>query len=128
MLSWLGIGRSTPRKRVSAVANKPKKSYLQTFNGIFPPKRAVLLYINTTWCGPCKLARPVIEEVARKSKITVYSVDSDIHKVVESWAPYVPTLFYYRNGHAERYPVASLSRAKPADILAWSTRLTLKQH
>lgn len=127
MLSWLGIGRSAPKKRATPVVNKNRKSRIQTFKGTLPPRRAVLLYINTTWCGPCKRARPIMEEVARKSKLTVYSVDGDVHKKISSWTQYYPTLFYYSNGHVVRYPVDSLSKARPSDILAWSTRLAVKQ-
>ena len=114
--------------RVAGRQQQTQKTYLKTFNGTLPPRRAVLLYINTTWCGPCKRARPIMEEVARKSKLTVYSVDGDIHDKIGSWTlpRYYPTLYHYSNGHAERYPVASVSQAKPADILAWSTLMTFK--
>jgi thioredoxin 1 len=126
MFAWLSIGRPlAKKKRASPIVQK--KTYLKTFNGALPPKRPVLLYINTTWCGPCKLARPIMEEVARKSKIAVYSVDRDIHKEVENWASYVPTLFFYRNGFKVKYPTLSLSKANPADILAWSNMMSSKK-
>lgn len=35
-----------------------------------------------TWCGPCKMLSPIVEEIAKeyKGKIIIYKVDTDIEK------------------------------------------------
>ena len=41
-----------------------------------------LLYVNVTWCGHCKRARPTLETVSEMlgSSVPVVSVDGDRHK------------------------------------------------
>ncbi len=39
----------------------------------------VIIDFYATWCGPCKMLSPIVEEVAKKyaGKIVVYKVDTD---------------------------------------------------
>ena len=61
----------------------------------------VLIDFFATWCGPCKLVAPILEEIAQeRTDITVVKVDVDRdpelaqqHKVMG-----VPTLVMYRGG------------------------------
>lgn len=48
------------------------------------PAGPVLLYVNVTWCGYCKTARPILEKVAQAlgSVVPVYSVDGDARQAV----------------------------------------------
>lgn len=41
-----------------------------------------LLYVNVTWCGYCRKARPVMEQVANQlgTTVPVISVDGDQHE------------------------------------------------
>jgi thioredoxin 1 len=48
----------------------------------FEGKLPVIIDFYATWCGPCKLLSPRIEEIAKEysGKIVVYKVDTDVEQ------------------------------------------------
>ena len=61
----------------------------------------VLVDFFATWCGPCKMLSPVLEEVANENpNLTVLKIDVD--EVGELAARYgiqaIPTLMLFKNG------------------------------
>ena len=61
----------------------------------------VLVDFFATWCGPCKMLSPVLEEVAQENpNIKVLKIDVD--EVGDSAARYgiqaIPTLMLFKNG------------------------------
>ena len=61
----------------------------------------VLVDFFATWCGPCKMLSPVLEEVSEESKdLLVLKIDVD--EVGELAARYgiqaIPTLMLFKNG------------------------------
>ena len=61
----------------------------------------VLVDFFATWCGPCKMLSPVLEEVAEENpNVTVLKIDVD--EVGELAARYgiqaIPTLMLFKNG------------------------------
>ena len=61
----------------------------------------VLVDFFATWCGPCKMLSPVLEEVANENpNISVLKIDVD--EVGELAARYgiqaIPTLMLFKNG------------------------------
>ena len=61
----------------------------------------VLVDFFATWCGPCKMLSPVLEEVAQENpNINVLKIDVD--EVGELAARYgiqaIPTLMLFKNG------------------------------
>ena len=61
----------------------------------------VLVDFFATWCGPCKMLSPVLEEVADENpNVTVLKIDVD--EVGELAAGYgiqaIPTLMLFKNG------------------------------
>ena len=64
-------------------------------------KGDVLVDFYATWCGPCKMIAPFIEEIAEEnSDLTVLSVDVD--EISEAAAEYgvsaIPTLLHLEDG------------------------------
>ena len=64
-------------------------------------KGIVLVDFFATWCGPCKMLSPILEQLAESEKdITVIKVDVDQFRELSSeYQIYsVPTLFLYKDG------------------------------
>ena len=36
-----------------------------------------VLYFSTAWCGPCKMFKPVVEQVSQETGIQVTYIDAD---------------------------------------------------
>lgn len=68
---------------------------------------AVLVDFWATWCGPCKMIAPVIEELAKefaaKAKIGKLNVDENRQTAVSYGVMSIPTILIFKNGaEAER--------------------------
>lgn len=61
----------------------------------------VLVDCYATWCGPCKMMAPIIEELAEDLKsINFYKLDVDENEKIsqEFSIMSIPTLLYFENG------------------------------
>lgn len=75
-----------------------------------------LAYVNVTWCGHCRAARPVMQDVAQRlgTALPVVSVDGDEHaELVRRWSVkgYPTILFLGPDGRARAYGGARSSQA-----------------
>lgn len=65
-------------------------------------KQGVVLFdFYATWCGPCKMLAPELEELVKKNKdVCVYKIDVDKHSnfTRKFGIMSVPTLILYKNG------------------------------
>jgi thioredoxin 1 len=65
-------------------------------------KGVVLVDFFATWCGPCKMLAPVIEELAEeyegKAKIGKLDVDQAPHVAGEFGVQSIPTLIVFKDG------------------------------
>ena len=76
----------------------PAKSFQELINGPTP----VLVDFYATWCGPCKMMQPVLEETAKQvgSKVKILKVDVDKNPLAASSFQVrgVPTLILFQRG------------------------------
>ena len=62
--------------------------------------KPVLVDFFATWCGPCKMLSPILEDMSKSSDYTIVKVDIDENPyLVREWeVASVPTLFNVKNG------------------------------
>lgn len=62
----------------------------------------VLVNFTAEWCGPCKMLKPVLEDVSRqmKGKVSITKIDIDKNKktATQYRIQSVPTLILFKNG------------------------------
>lgn len=72
------------------------------FNDIIAGNQLVLVDIYATWCGPCKMMHPVLEQLKKQmgDTIRIIKIDVDKHQslAMQLQVQSVPTLFLYKAG------------------------------
>ena len=61
--------------------------------------KLVLVDFYATWCGPCRMMHPIIEEVAKEENIKVIKVDVDKHdELARNYGIMsIPTIILFQN-------------------------------
>lgn len=74
---------------------------MATFNEIIQSKTPVLVDFTATWCGPCKMMAPILQELKNNmgDDITIIKVDIDKNPSVANsmQVQAVPTLMLFQN-------------------------------
>lgn len=73
----------------------------QFVNEVLHSDKPVLVDFFATWCGPCKMIAPVLEEVARERedvKVVKIDVDQVQELAIEYQVMSIPTLIVFRDG------------------------------
>lgn len=72
------------------------------FNELIQSEKPVLVDFTATWCGPCKMMAPILQQVKDqlKDEVTVVKIDIDRNpEITQHFAIQgVPTLMIFRQG------------------------------
>ncbi|MEJ3655827.1 thioredoxin [Actinomycetes bacterium KLBMP 9759] len=84
---------------------------------VLKSNKTVVVDFWATWCGPCKMVAPVLDEIAgeHKDKLTVAKLDVDQNQVTATAynVMSIPTLIVFKDGQ----PVKQIVGAKPKAAL-----------
>lgn len=80
----------------------------------------VLVDFWATWCGPCQMVGPIIEEVASEvtnAKVCKVDVDEQPELARQYRVMSIPTLMVFKDGQAVKREVGAKSKSEILDML-----------
>ncbi|HLU57174.1 MAG TPA: thioredoxin [Pseudonocardia sp.] len=86
-------------------------------SAVLKSDKPVVVDFWATWCGPCKMVAPVLDEIAaeNKDKLTVAKLDIDANPATarDYQVMSIPTMIVFKDGK----PVKQIVGAKPKSAL-----------
>ncbi|MEY3620583.1 MAG: hypothetical protein RLZZ391_949 [Bacteroidota bacterium] len=93
-------------------------SNTETFGTIIKGDKPVLVDFFATWCGPCKMMQPILEQVSQQlgDQVRIVKIDVDRNQQLASQlnVSSVPTLAIFKNGEI----VWRQPGVQPANVLS----------
>ncbi len=78
---------------------------MEQFNEIINSDKPVLVDFFATWCGPCQMMHPVLEElqsmVGETARILKVDIDKNLRLAAQYQVRSVPTLMIFQNGEVK---------------------------
>ena len=97
-----------------AILHITKENYEEL---VLKSEKTVLLDFWATWCGPCRMVAPVVEEIAAEREdilVGKVNVDEEMELAVKFGIVSIPTLVVMKNGEIANKAVGFMPKA---DIL-----------
>ena len=92
-----------------------KEEFLKYINS-----ERVVIDFNATWCGPCRMLGPVLEEIAEEDpELVVLKVDTDNFNdlAYEYHVSSIPALFYLKNGKVVNQTVGYMPKPQLVKVI-----------
>lgn len=73
----------------------------QNYQDVIGQQGLVVVQYYATWCGPCKMLKPVLEQISTElTDAKFYRVDIDLfrNQAIEAGIKSVPTVVLYKDG------------------------------
>ena len=85
-------------------------------NEVLNSEKPVLLDFWASWCGPCRMVSPIVDEIAEERKdilVGKVNVDEEMELAAQFRVMSIPTLVVLRNGQV----VSRTVGARPKDAI-----------
>ena len=82
--------------------------------------KTVLLDFFATWCGPCKMLAPILDEIAEERediKVCKVDVDQEPELAAQYQVASIPTLFVIEKGQVVNQSLGAKPKAKILEML-----------
>ena len=99
-----------------AIVNITKDNFMQLAEGPKP----LLIDFWATWCGPCRMIAPIVEEIAREREdilVGKINVDEEAELAAEFGIVSIPTLVVLKEGHLTGQLIGYQSKANILKLL-----------
>lgn len=100
-----------------AVITITKENFAQE---VLQSEKPVLLDFWASWCGPCRMLSPIVDEVAEERgdvKVGKVNVDEQPELAGEFGVMSIPTLLVFEQGKLVRQAVSARPKASVLDLL-----------
>ena len=100
-----------------AVINITKENFAQE---VLHSEKPVLLDFWASWCGPCRMLSPVVDEVAEERtdvKVGKVNVDEQPELAEQFKVMTIPSLFVFQNGEHGEAIIAPGSKAQIEEFM-----------
>ena len=100
-----------------AVITITKENFAQE---VLQSEKPVLLDFWASWCGPCRMLSPIVDEVAEERgdvKVGKVNVDEQPELAGEFGVMSIPTLLVFEQGKLVRQAVGARSKAGVLELL-----------
>ena len=87
---------------------------------VLKSEKPVLVDFNATWCGPCRMLKPVLEQVAaERADVTVVGVDIDENdELAEEYEVFsIPCLVLFKDGAEANRSVGLIPKESIEELL-----------
>lgn len=100
---------------------KLKIQIMETFNEVISSDKLVLVDFFATWCQPCKMMHPILEQLKEALGDSIRIIKIDVDKQGVTAGQYkiqsVPTLMLFRSGQSLWRQSGALSLAELKNIV-----------
>lgn len=88
---------------------------------VLKAEKKVLLDFWATWCGPCKMIAPIVEEIAEENEHIILAkvdVDQEPELAIRYGIASIPTLLVFENGEKKAQMIGFRPKADILKLIA----------
>lgn len=82
--------------------------------------KTVLLDFWASWCGPCRMVSPIVDEIAKEHpeiKVGKVNVDEEQELAIQFEVMSIPSLFVFKNGEVVNRSVGAIPKNQILEML-----------